>query len=158
MSDRIDTRQRLHGMRLFTEFKEAEIDAFLELLDPVHAPAGECVVRQDEPGDCMYILVSGRARVLHRRGSEKFELAVLGPGDFFGELALVDEGPRSADVEAVENCMLLRATQSAVRALAGVYPGAAFKLMVAVGRIMVERMRFGNRKYIDSLLAHGDHR
>lgn len=155
MSDEIDNRQRLKGMRLFHEFNDTEIDAFLDLLDPVEAAPEECIVRQDEPGDCMYILIAGRARVLHRREGEKFELAVLGPGDFFGELALVDEGPRSADVEAVGRCVLLRATQASMRALAGVYPGAAFKLMMAVGRIMVERMRSGNRKYIDSLLAAG---
>ncbi len=155
MSDEIDNRQRLKGMSLFHEFNDTEIDAFLDLLEPVEAVPEECIVRQDEPGDCMYILVAGHAQVVHRREGEKFELAVLGPGDFFGELALVDEGPRSADVVAVGPCVLLRATQASVRALAGVYPGAAFKLMMAVGRIMVERMRAGNRKYIDSLLAGG---
>jgi CRP-like cAMP-binding protein len=109
-------------------------------------------VKQDEHGDCMYILVSGTASVIHRKEGKQFELARLGPGDFFGELALVDEGPRSADVEAVVDSTLLNIPQSTIRALAGVYPSAAFKLLVAVGRVLVSRLRNGNQKYIDSLL------
>jgi len=65
----------------------------------------------------------------------------------------VDSGPRSADVESITPCSLFRIEHGALRAIAGVYPGAAFKLLLAVGRAMVERMRRGNQKYIDSLLT-----
>ena len=65
----------------------------------------------------------------------------------------MDSGPRSADVEALTPCSLLRIEHGALRAIAGVYPNAAFKLLIAVGRAMVQRMRRGNQKYIDSLLA-----
>ena len=139
-------------MNLFAEFTEDETQAFLELVDPLTVKTGENIVRQDEHGDCMYILLSGKANVIHRKDGKQFGLATLGTGDFFGELALVDEGPRSADVEAAEDCTLLKIPQSLVRALAGVYPSAAFKLLVAVGRVLVARLRKGNQKYIDSLM------
>lgn len=145
-------QSRLRGMSLFAEFTEDEAQAILELVEPLKVKAGEAIVRQDEPGDCMFILLGGRADVIHRKDGKKFELATLQAGDFFGELALVDEGPRSADVEAVEECTLLRLPQSVIRALAGVYPSAAFKLLVGVGRVLVARLRKGNQKYIDSLL------
>ena len=137
---------------LFAEFSASEMEAFSALIERVEAAPGECIVRQDEPGDAMYVVVSGEVRVIHRRDEQEIELAVLKEGDFFGELALVDEGPRSADVEAVSACQLLRIPQSTIRALAGVYPSAAFKLLIAVGRILVQRMRRGNQKYLDSLL------
>ena len=73
-------------------------------------------------------------------------------GDFFGEIALVDFGPRSADVVAQGNGVLLKITQAAVSALAGVYPTAAFKFLIAIGRILVARLRASNQRYIDSLL------
>ena len=117
-----------------------------------HDEPGECIVKQDEKGDCMYVLVEGSARVVHRRNGKDFELAVLKVGDFFGELALVDSGPRSADVETLTTCTMLRIEQGALRAIAGVYPNAAFKLLIALGRALVQRMRRGNQKYIDSLL------
>lgn len=145
-------QNKLRGMSLFAEFTSGEAQAILELVEQLKVKAGEKIVQQDEPGDCMFILIGGRASVIHHKGGKQFELATLGAGDFFGELALVDEGPRSADVEALEECMLLRLSQGVVRALAGVYPSAAFKLLVAVGRVLVARLRRGNQKYIDSLL------
>jgi len=146
----------LHGVPLFAEFTEAEIEGALDLIDKVQFPAGECIVRQDEKGDCMFVLIDGTARVVHRRDGKEFELAILKVGDFFGELALVDSGPRSADVETITPCTLLRVEHGALRAIAGVYPNAAFKLLIAVGRALVTRMRKGNQKYIDSLLAGTD--
>lgn len=150
MSEEI--RNSLGKLALFSEFSEGELDTLTDLAETVQVNAGDCIVRQDELGDCMFVLLGGNARVLHRTEGRQVELAELGPGDFFGELALVDHGPRSADVEAVGECTLLRVPQSVIRALSGVYPSAAFKLLIAVGRVLVERLRKGNKKYIDSLL------
>ena len=147
-----EMREKLQDKFLFAEFTEPELEEFLELLDPVFAHAGDIIVRQDELGDCMYIVLSGRCRVVHHKAGRDIDLAMLNDGDFFGELALVDEGPRSADVIAVENCALLKITQAVISAVAGVYPTAAFKLLIAIGRIMVERLRLSNQRYVDSLL------
>jgi CRP-like cAMP-binding protein len=145
--------ETLHALPIFAEFTEGELEGTIDLIDKVQFPAGECIVRQDEKGDCMYVLVEGSARVVHRREGREIELAILKTGDFFGELALVDSGPRSADVETLTPCSLLRIEHGALRAIAGVYPNAAFKLLIAVGRAMVMRMRRGNQKYIDSYLT-----
>lgn len=143
---------KLRDKTLFREFTPQELDEFLDLLDPVMARAGDIVVHQEDRGDCMYILVSGKCRVVHHKNGRDIDLAILNEGDFFGELALVDEGPRSADVIALEDVALLKITQAVVAAVAGVYPTAAFKLLIAIGRIMVERLRLANQRYVDSLL------
>ena len=143
----------LHSLPLFAEFTEAELEGTIDLIDKVQYATGELIVKQDERGDCMFVLVDGTARVVHRRDGKDFDLATLKVGDFFGELALVDSGPRSADVVAESPCTLLRIEHGALRAIAGVYPNAAFKLLIAVGRALVQRMRKGNQKYIDSLLS-----
>ena len=143
---------KLRDKVLFREFTQQELDEFLDLLDPVMARAGDTVVRQDDLGDCMYIVVTGKCRVMHHKNGRDIDLAILNEGDFFGELALVDEGPRSADVIALEDVALLKITQAVVAAVAGVYPTAAFKLLIAIGRIMVERLRLANQRYVDSLL------
>jgi len=145
-------RDALLQMPLFAEFNEGEIDAFLDLVVPLSVEEGKVLVQQDQPGGCMYIIVDGAVRVVHRAEGREFHLATLTRGDFFGEIALVDQGPRSADVIAIEPCTVLALEQSVIRALAGVYPSAAFKLLVAVGRVLIERMRQGNKKYVDSLL------
>src|SRR5579871_3468671 len=112
----------LQGLPLFAEFTEAELEGTLDLIDEVEYAAGECIVKQDEKGECMFVLIEGNARVVHRRDGKEIELAVLKKGDFFGELALVDSGPRSADVETLTPCKLLRIEHGALRAIAGVYP------------------------------------
>ena len=146
-------REKFKALKLFGEFSDMERDEFLELAESAQFKTGDRIVRQDERGDCMYVILEGTVKVIHHRQAQTTELATLVAGDFFGELALVDEGPRSADVVAESDCTLLRVPQSVVRALAGVYPGAAFKLLIAVGRVLVHRLRQGNQKYIDSLLA-----
>ncbi|HEV7866372.1 MAG TPA: cyclic nucleotide-binding domain-containing protein [Chthoniobacteraceae bacterium] len=152
MSTTLEIREKLKGSFLFSDFHVEEIDSFVELCDVLQAKAGEVIVQQDAPGDCMYVLVKGQAKVVHHKGGRNIELATLREGDFFGELALVDEGPRSADVTATEDCILLKITQGIISAVAGVYPTAAFKFLIAIGRIMVDRLRQSNQRYVDSLL------
>ncbi len=152
MSNSSEYRSKIESQPLFSEFTPDEIDTLLELLDPVEVADGEIVVKQDDRGDCMYIVVEGEARVTHRRAGRAIGLGIIRPGDFFGELALVDYGPRSADVTAMGKCTLLKITQATISALAGVYPTAAFKFLIAVGRILVSRLRASNQRYVDSLL------
>lgn len=152
MMTNTEIREKLQGKSLFVEFTDDELGDFLELLDIVEAKKGEIIVKQDDHGDCMFILVSGSVRVLHHSGGRDINLASLQTGDFFGELALVDAGVRSADVDAAEDCTLLRITQASISAAAGVYPTAAFKFLIAIGRILVGRLRQTNQRYVDSLL------
>lgn len=148
----IDLREKLHDTILFREFTEQEMDEFLPLLEPLSAKAGEIVVPQDEVGDSMFVLVRGNCRVAHYKDGCEVELATLQEGDFFGELALIDRGPRSADVIAISDVALLKISQAALAKFAGIHPTAAFKLLMAIGRIMVERLRVANKRYVDSLL------
>jgi CRP/FNR family cyclic AMP-dependent transcriptional regulator len=62
---------------------------------------GEVIVRQGEAGTCMYMIVSGKAEVLDQEGGKEVRLAVLGPRDSFGELAIFDRETRSATVRAM---------------------------------------------------------
>lgn len=147
-----DFREQLRSAPLFREFNERDFDELLSLVDPVKVPAGAVIVEQDDPGDAMFVVVSGRCRVVHHKGGRDIELASIGAGDFFGEIALVDSGPRSADVIAISDVSLLKITQAVISALAGVYPSAAFKLLIATGRHMVARLRQANQRYVDTLL------
>lgn len=147
-----ETQDRLRQCSLFRDFSDAEISEFIDLVDPLEAKAGQRIVKQDEMGDRMFLLLQGEARVVHHSGSHDVELAILKSGDFFGELALADKGPRSADVEVTVDSVLLEITQATISALAGVYPMAAFKFLITLGRMLVERLRRTNQRYVDSLL------
>ena len=153
-----DLPEKLAAMTLFSEFTREEISIIADLAELAPYKKGDLIVAQDTPGDIMFVIIGGTVKVLHQADDRRLQLAALGAGDFFGELALVDQGPRSADVEAATDCVLMKIPQGSIRALAGVCPNAAFKFLIAVGRVLVKRMRAGNKKYIDSLLLSSGRR
>ena len=85
-------------------------------------PAGNTIIRQGELGDDLYLIEAGQAEVRVRNlTGQKMAVAILGPGDFFGEIALLTGGRRTADVVALNPMTLLRLGKEAyVRYLAQV--------------------------------------
>lgn len=83
---------------IFAALTERQLRSLAKTAKVVAFPANARVVKQGEPGIGLYLLLTGSAEV--RQGDRK--LATLGPGQFFGEMTLVDEQPRSADVVAVQ--------------------------------------------------------
>jgi CRP/FNR family cyclic AMP-dependent transcriptional regulator len=69
---------------------------------------GTTVFRQGEPGGSLYVIRAGKVRVLKEFNGRRRMVTTLGPGDFFGELAVVTGQPRSVTVEVVEDAELLR--------------------------------------------------
>jgi len=137
----------------FGDFKTTELQTLIELAEYETRAAGENVIHEGDPSDGMFIILEGRASVFREFEGRRLALAELQTGDFFGELALVDDGPRSAGVEAITPCRLMKIGRDSARALAGVQPAAAIHLLTAVGRSLVERMRSGNQKYLDIVLS-----
>lgn len=72
-----------------------------------HYHDGDVIIRQGEPGDCMFVIQEGRVEVLQRKGGKEYCLAVLDPGDFFGEMALFEQEVRCATVRALGDVCVL---------------------------------------------------
>ena len=75
--------------------------------DEVRVPTGTILFRQGDPADDMFVISEGRVRVTLGAGPDSTEIAVLGPGEFFGELSLLMGAARTATAEAIEDCRLL---------------------------------------------------
>ena len=146
---------RLQKFCVFAELGGEELSALLKLTDAITCPAGSRIVRTGEVGHCLYVLLEGRARVVVKADGREIELSLLKAGDFFGEVSLVDDGPRSADIIALETCVLLRITRMTIGVLSGLHPSAAIQILGAIGRALVRRLRASNQKYIDILLRTG---
>ncbi|GFZ81501.1 hypothetical protein GCM10008018_29050 [Paenibacillus marchantiophytorum] len=93
----------LQKIDLFTHLAPDDFLWLAQRVDEVAYGPGETVCRTGDFGDTMYGIIEGRIRV--HSGSEEY--AVLGEGDFFGEMAIIDSGPRSADCTAKEGAVLL---------------------------------------------------
>lgn len=113
----------LHGSTLMRFVPEAHHARLRECFTEEHFEFGEVIVRQDDPADAFYLLVSGRARVVKTSASgEELALHRLTPGDEFGEAALLDGGTRSASVRASTTVEALRLDRTHFHALASEVP------------------------------------
>jgi CRP/FNR family transcriptional regulator, cyclic AMP receptor protein len=93
-----DVAAMLGKAPIFAALTDRQLRSLAKTAKVLTYPANGQIVKQGEPGIAFYLLLSGGAEV--RQGSRR--LAQLGPGQFFGEMTLVDEQPRSADVVATQ--------------------------------------------------------
>ena len=91
--------------------------------------AGDYIVREGETGSCMYVVLDGKAEVIRDVGGSEHRLALLGPGDFFGEMALFDGEIRSASVRAIGDVRMLTVDKRTLLARVNEDPTLAFKLL-----------------------------
>lgn len=108
---------------------------------------GTRIFQQGDPGDRMYIILSGKVRISREvPGIGEEAIAVLGPGAVFGEMALVDEAPRSADARVHEPCRLLALPKDAFEDLLYLHKDLAYEVLWSMVRMFTQRLRETNDK------------
>jgi CRP-like cAMP-binding protein len=129
-------RDFLRRVPLFTDASDELVDRIAGLLRPVSVPGGETVCREGEPGTTFHLIEFGTLLVEAEVGGQRRELARMGSGDFFGEIALLDGGPRSATVTALTDLRLLGLTEWVFRGLLQEHPSIAVKTLESMaGRL-----------------------
>jgi CRP/FNR family cyclic AMP-dependent transcriptional regulator len=132
-------------MDLFKEtgLSAAELRLLAATLQARHFPRDSFVFREGEPGDQLYIVFDGEVRISRKvsgRGEEP--LAILGRGDVFGEMALVDDQVRSADAVAhTDGCTVLALSQNDLDAVLHMQPVAASQFLYLVCDVLCYRLR-----------------
>jgi CRP/FNR family cyclic AMP-dependent transcriptional regulator len=127
----------LGNVRLFSNCNKRELTRIAALTDEVDVPEGKVIVRQGDPGRECFVIAEGKARATIRgKGSQP-----LGPGSFFGEMSLLDQGPRSATVMAETDMHLLVLGSREFSSLVNEVPTVAVRMM----RGLAERLRSAER-------------
>ncbi len=112
--------------------------------------AGDVVVKEGDPGDRFYVIASGKAEVTARGPQdEKLRVAVLGAGDYFGEIALLRHTTRTASVRALSPCVVLALPRADFEELIDGAPGL---------RTEVERVVWGRLRSLADIEEHGERR
>lgn len=125
---------------LFSAASRKDLQKIARASDEVEVKAGRVLVDQGRPGHEFFLILEGTASV--RRNNRK--VAELGPGQYFGELSLLDRGPRTATVVADTDMRVLVLGQREFLGVLDDVPGLAYKLL----RIMAARLREADLKNV----------
>ncbi len=110
---------------------------------------GKVIFREGEPGNEMFIIIEGKVKITKNVGNLEKTLMILGKGDFFGEMAIVDEKPRSASAIALTTCKLIALDKNTFKNIILNNPNFAYKVILK----MSERLREAD-KQIEELLKY----
>jgi 1-acyl-sn-glycerol-3-phosphate acyltransferase len=131
--------QQLRAIPFFRNLPAGALEAVAAQLQPEHHKRGDVVFHQGEPGETMYLVVSGQVEVL--AGADQAPLAALGPGSFVGELALLLGEPRSATLRVVADTWLWALHRADLDRLLTEYPVIGVELSRELGRRLVATNR-----------------
>jgi CRP/FNR family cyclic AMP-dependent transcriptional regulator len=133
--------RRLQATAVFGGTRDDTVSFVLEKADSIEVAAGDWFFREGERGTSVYWLDAGTVAITRQRGNEEVELRRLGPGDVFGEVALLDFGPRSASVGALTDCRALELTSGLLHAIAARDLEQYTLLALNLGRELARRLR-----------------
>ena len=139
--------QILKTVPLFSSLSDDQLALLQPCLQQRAYPRGAFILRAGEETDALHIILSGRVKILipDEQGREVI-LAVLTANDFFGEMGLLDDQPRSASVETLETCQMLRLSKAGFMGCLENNFGLAMQII----HDLVKRLRQADRK-IESL-------
>jgi CRP/FNR family transcriptional regulator, cyclic AMP receptor protein len=135
--DRDAKVELLRGVSLFSACSGRELTRIASLADEIAVPEGRVLIRQGRPGREFFVIVDGRAKV-SARGKRA---TTIGPGAGFGEMSLLDQGPRTATVTAQSDMYLLVLDSRSFFSLIEEVPSVANKIF----RVMAARLRQAER-------------
>jgi CRP/FNR family transcriptional regulator, cyclic AMP receptor protein len=133
----------LKSVPLFASFPDDQLRTLVTVVTRRSAPRSSVIMAAGDAIDSLYIVISGRLKVMMGDADGKeVILSLIGPGEFFGEMGLIDDSPRSASVVAIEPCELLAITKRDFRKCLQ----ENFEMSMTVMRGLVRRLREADRK------------
>jgi len=115
---------------IFASCTPEEIAVIAEVAQDSFFQPGQIIVTQGTPGQAFYMILNGRVEILR----DGVSLGGFGPGDFFGEMSLLDQAPRSATIQAIDQVECLMLSSWDFKALLERHPSIAIKLLEVLSR------------------------
>ncbi|MEW6685589.1 MAG: cyclic nucleotide-binding domain-containing protein [Candidatus Edwardsbacteria bacterium] len=137
----------LTQVSLFQDLNQSELERISKLIFLRNYTKGRTLFFENTPGEILYLINSGEVTISKKAGdgTEKI-LAKLGPGDFFGEMSLIDNSPRSATAKVSKDAELVVITRKAFQQMLETDPKITAKILMALLRVISARLRTANEK------------
>jgi CRP/FNR family transcriptional regulator, cyclic AMP receptor protein len=147
---------RLHRLKqsaLFASLTPLELKIVDDMLHERRYLAGEIIFDQGEEGQALYLVTSGSVVITRAQDSSTQVVAEVGPGSFFGDLALLDNSPRNAQARAHDNCELAVFFRADFMGLMETDAVVGYKISLALARHIAHRLRewMSGRPQIEAL-------
>ena len=136
----------LRRIKILGHLKDAQLAHLCDFLEIQEVPLYSVLFKQGDVGDAMYLVLAGELRARTLNGAAETILATFRTGDFFGDMALFDNGPRSADVVANEHSTLLKISAANFYRLVREAPALATPFLQATVRTLSSRIRADNKR------------
>jgi len=138
----------LRKMPPFQELSSVNLLTIYKLMHQRVYKTNEMIFHQGDPGTGLYIIISGQVAIKQIDGDKSWDLAKLVSGDFFGELALLDDEPRSATAIALENTQVIVIFKPDLDSFIQNNPKEGIKILKGISHIMAVRLRNLNQDLI----------
>ena len=138
----------LRRIKILADLKDAQLAHLAEYMELQEVTQWSVLFNQGDTSDSMFLVLGGELRARSVVGGKETILATFGPGDFFGDMALFDHGPRSADVVANVDSTLLKITSVSFDRLTREAPALATPFLQATARTLAARIRADNKRLI----------
>jgi CRP/FNR family transcriptional regulator, cyclic AMP receptor protein len=141
----------LRRVKALADLSDEQLERFVHFMEPQTVRQWAQIVKQGEMDDGMYLVLEGELRVRLMIGGKETILATLAAGECFGEIALFDQGPRSADVVANKDSVLLKISAEAFDKLRREAPELSAPILFSISKTLAARIRADNKRIKDSV-------
>ena len=149
-ADRADVDKILARAGMFHGVETSAVFALTKQLQPIDFPRGHTVFAEGDPGDRLFIIVSGKVKIGRRSPDGRDNLlTIMGPSDMFGELSIFDPGPRTSSATTITEVRAVSMDRDVLRTWIADRPEIAEKLL----RVLARRLRRTNNNLADLIFA-----
>jgi CRP-like cAMP-binding protein len=139
----------LKAMDICRTLSGAELEAIAAIAEARDIPAGKDLFREGDPGDGLFLVISGEINVTKRAPAGEHSLARLGPGGMLGEMSLVTADARSATGRSLVDTRVLHMSAARFRALLAADSVAAHKVVAAIAEVLARRLATMNSMVLE---------
>jgi CRP-like cAMP-binding protein len=150
----MDNKELLQKNLLFKGCTKEDLELLIGLFQERSVQPGQTIFAEKMPAEALYIIKSGNVRVTIMAGEgEEVGLLLMGPGEFFGEIALIQESSRAVTARAENAVEVLMMTRKDFQALIDLDPRIAAKIILSIARLLAMRVKAYSGKLRDLLLS-----
>ncbi|MEO5343690.1 MAG: cyclic nucleotide-binding domain-containing protein [Gammaproteobacteria bacterium SHHR-1] len=141
------------GIPLLAGLSEAQAQAFLGSCSLLSCQAGELIIRPGDVGDELFVVLEGVVEIWGGSAARPISLALLGPGELFGEIAFVSRSPRTARVQANTEVKLLILTQALLNKAMKTMPEIVARVLLNLSVVLCDRLRGSTQNWVNAVQA-----